>query len=377
MKINYSIPQYNYYLPFVFLLSFFVESDFGKSFFYVPFRYILYLILLFFFFINLKYIDKWFVTIFVLLFSTSILGYIWSGQGIQILATNMLFILPFCLFSLNLFKNIRISSIYTFAIAFFILLLWSFAGFLNRWNDNVIAYLLYFGLVSIFFVTGKSNKNKTLVIFFYVASMIFVYSTYSRNVLLAMLIVAIIIFFSRLFKKRVVYRLTYLFSIVYSFVSMHFSFFILENEAIFHWLNYISQEYFGQSVFSGRIYLLQYGLELIGESTVSFLFGHGHLIYDLKFAPHNNYIALTYAYGIIGAILTAIMLIVVFEKAYKQILKGDNNSYVCFAILVGTFFQLGAESYLYGNDILVLMPYVYIAYIVNSDIKQRFYEVER
>lgn len=372
--MKHNIKLNNYYLAIMFLFSFVISSEFANTIFFVPLRYVFYFFMLFFFFKNVKYMDKSIILIFLSIFIISFTRLIWAQQGTQILATNMLFILPFCFIDFNLFNNIKVAARYTFITAIFILLLWRFADFLNQWNDNSIAMLLYYGLVSIFFMLSDSIKRKLSVIIIYSVTIVLVAATSSRNMILSMFVVAIIVLFPKIFTKKIIYRLTYLLSILYSYISIHISFFILENEKIFNKLLYLSNEYFGKNtVFDGRIALLEYGMNIINENPIDGLFGHGYLIYGLKFAPHNNYLALTYAYGIIGTILTAIFLIIIFEKAYKLISNGNHSAYVSSAILVGVFLQLGAESFMYGNDILILMPYIYMTYIVKMDIKTRFF----
>ena len=114
--------------------------------------------------------------------------------------------------------------------------------------------------------------------------------------------------------------------------------------------------------------LQQKALKQISEH---FFVGHGYDCYSIGLAPHNNFLVMMFTTGLIGVLIYYLFVFKVFRMAHENFCQGDNISFVCAVILMGFMIQLGAESFLVGNNIIVLMPYFFMGVIIyrNRSIK--------
>lgn len=275
-------------------------------------------------------------------------------------------------------RGIKIGGGLTFLAGFAIIFLWSNFGFLANWNTNSLGYLAFFGISCgvLLFYSFKHFMVRTLIIILLIYAGFMVQKTDSRNVTMAYVLLIILTVFNKVFDKKWIYRGIYIFSISYCYLFPKFSIlFVNSNDSkavqLYQKIVLITQEYFNKEsgIFSGRINIWTRGFEMIHDTTWNFLFGHGAMLNTLP--AHNNYIPIVYSFGIVGAIAIAIILIMIFEKAYRLKVQGDKIAYGCATILIGTFVQLGAEGFLFAINTLTLMPFVFMGIILGREYQKR------
>lgn len=263
---------------------------------------------------------------------------------------------------------------YSFLVSLILLTLWKNVGLFSGWNSNCIAYLFFGGVNLYLFIPFHFKKYREGTIgdvFYFIAFVYGIYllfNTESRNVMLAEIIVLLMVVFKKIAVKKIIYIAISFVSITYSAFNVMLNEFIMNNEGLFNLLLTISEEWFGKNtVFDGRIALQQAAVDAIDLHPI---LGYGHMPNLDGLATHNNYLTMRYSVGLLGILLCGIFLIALFKKAFANftIDSSDNISFVCIAILVGFLIQMGAESFLFGNDLIVLMPYFFMGCIIYRNI---------
>ena len=81
---------------------------------------------------------------------------------------------------------------------------------------------------------------------------------------------------------------------------------------------------------------------------------------------HNIFYQCVFVWGFIGTVLVYILLIKVFEMAYREIKAGNRLVLGCFVILVGHIILNGADVYLFGGEACQVLPLAVIGIIMQQ-----------
>lgn len=366
----------------IFLLSIFIHTEFAEIFFGLfSLRKLFFIGTIPFFILALRHKKNILYFLIVIgTYSIFLIGTIFVPD--YFVDTRTLFsILTYCIpfvFIIPFFNNWEEMGVkYSFIISVILLTLWKYMGLFSGWNPNCIAYL-YFGGINLylfipFHFVKYRNKHITdiLYLILYLFGIYLLFNTDSRNVMLAQCLVIGVVIFKKIITKKIIYMVISTMAITYSAVNVILNDFIMNNEVLFNLLLNISNEWFDKNtVFDGRIALQQAAIETIKLHPI---LGHGHMPNVDNLATHNNYLTLHYSVGLIGILLCSIFLIIIFKQAYENFIydKNDGISFVSIAILMGFLIQMGAESFLFGNDIIVLMPYFYMGCIIYRNLYKK------
>lgn len=251
----------------------------------------------------------------------------------------------------------------TFVVSTVILLLYSNFGFLSNWNTNCIAYLTYMGIAGAAIILAENRKNLIIwVLLGYTFIQLMV--TQSRNVMSALLIVVLLVMFKKTFSKKLPYTVVSILAVLYPALFPVLITQVSRGTPLYMFLRTITEDSFDKfSVFSGRDAIFPVAEEIINSSTFNNVLGFGNPMIKVL-AVHNDYYMLRYAYGIVGTVIVAALLVVFFKKAYVLIQKGDNITFGCFAVIVGVLFQQASEGWFLGTPLVVLMAFVYMAIVI-------------
>ena len=251
----------------------------------------------------------------------------------------------------------------TFIVSTILLFLYSNFGLLRNWNMNCIAYLLYLGIAGVAIILAENRKNM-LVWFLLVYVYIQLLVTQSRNVMSALIIVVILVVFKNTFSKKIPYMIMSTFGILYPVIFPLLATNITNESPLYSFVKAITEENFDKtSVFSGRNALYPIAEQMLDSSFFNNVFGFGNPMTNV-FSVHNDYYMIRYAYGIIGTVIIAILLVQFFKKAYVLIKKGDNITFGCVAVIVGILFQQASEGWFLASPIIILMAFVYMAIVI-------------
>jgi hypothetical protein len=326
------------------------------------------------FFLNSKRFPYYLVYLGVYLLTITIPLAIYKGELLNVAVCIMILLLPFSLSLLDYHnKNLIKGSYLTFTISLMLLLLWKNYNFLQNWNFNIISILLYFGLSSACLILANNYKGGWLWLLYFFAAINLI-NTESRNTAIAITITILLLIFRKIVVYKLIFRTIYILSISFTYIFLRLTEIVANDANLYDFLLSISIKYFSKfTIFNGRIPIYQAANNLIHESLAGFILGQGRVLITF-FHAHNNYYQSVYLFGIIGTILIAFIFIGIFEMSYKLIKSGDNVVYGVFCILIGTFIQLGGENFLVGTTLIMLMPFVYMAIVVN---KYRFYLLQK
>ena len=364
----------------VFLLSIFLHTEFSSSFLGISLRHLFILITIPFFVISISYKNniKFGMLIFLQFFIFLIMSLFISDYRVSsaIIYSYLLYCVPF-------FFDFRIYSKWTkrgvklgFMGALVLIFLWANFGVFRFWNENCIAYL-YFGGINLYLAIqfledekGEDSHIKKIAYFIlFLYGVYLLFQTHSRNIVIAEIFVLVPLLAKKIFTKKICYYVISLFSILYSALNVWLNIIIQNNGKWYNTLLQLSSKYFGKdTVFDGRLMLQTQALQLISEHPIV---GHGYECYSVGLAPHNNFLVMMFTTGTIGTLIYYIFVFKILKMAYQNFSVGDDVSFVCALILMGFMIQLGAESFLIGNNIIVLMPYFFMGVIIfrNRSIK--------
>jgi len=369
----------------VFLLSIFLHTEFSASFLGVSIRHLFILITIPFFIKSISYKSNMIfgILVFLQFFLFLILDLLLPDYRVTvvILYSYLLYCVPF-FFDFSLYSQWTKRGVKLgFFCALLLIFLWGNFGAFQFWNDNCIAYL-YFGGINLYFAIGflsnKDNKDskvrRILYLFLFVYGVYLLFQTNSRNVVIAEIFVLIPLILKNIFKKKICYYGIAMFALMYSTINIWFNNFIQNSSKWFNIILQISSEYFGKNtVFDGRLVLQDQILKLIAEHPIV---GHGYECYSVGLAPHNNSLVIMFTTGIIGILIYYLFVFKILKMAYQNFCVGDNISFVCALIVMGFLIQLGAESFLFGNNIIVLMPYFFMGVIINRNRSIKYGKIE-
>lgn len=364
----------------VFLLSIFLHTEFSASFLGMSLRHLFILITIPFGLKHFLYKNnrEFGILVFLQFFLFLVLGLFLPEYKVNsgVLYSYLLYCIPFffdsAFYSGWSKKGVKLA----FLGSIILLFLWNNFGFFRFWNDNCIAYL-YFGGVNLYLAItflknkGRESNLKERILFFclFIYGIYLLFQTNSRNIVIAELFVLIPIVFKGIFKKKFFYYIIAIFSMLYSALNVWINTYIQNNSKWYNIILQFSSKYFEKdTVFDGRLMLQQKALKQISEH---FFVGHGYDCYSIGLAPHNNFLVMMFTTGLIGVLIYYLFVFKVFRMAHENFCQGDNISFVCAVILMGFMIQLGAESFLVGNNIIVLMPYFFMGVIIyrNRSIK--------
>ncbi len=364
-------------LPMLFLLSYAMSSDAFRFAFGVDLSFVIVLLFDLFYLFAYKYRIKGGINyswwLYLLVIPALSISLFMGGDVIKMVFTTLALLLPFALepFVPSNNKTIIVGMYFTFGISLIILILYSNFNFLGNWNPNCIAYLSYLGIAGAIVILSCNKKN---IILWAVLGFAFLQLllTQSRNAMSALALVVLLLIFKELVSKKLIYRLVYGFALLYPSIfpalAMHAS-----NTKIYSYLKMITADVFDKSsVFSGRNVLFQETERILESSLFNNIFGFGNTV-NAVISAHNDYYCLRYAYGIVGTIIIAGLLVLFFEKAYTLIRKGDNIVYGCTIVIVGILFQQASEGWFVGVPLIILMSFVYMAIVIK---RVREYETE-
>lgn len=366
----------DFMIVFVFLLSIFLHTEFSETFYLFSFRkvFILISVLVFLYKVNLGN-NVFFLILMLGQVLFFVVGHLVSDDYYlesDTIYAFFLYCVPFVFDSKRFSEWTKRGVRFGFLTAVLLLYAWAYMGMFQFWNANCIAYL-YFGGINLYLFLGcfkkESDKegiwSKVIFLILYLYSIFLLLQTESRNVVLAQAVVLLLVLFNKIMQKKYLYYLISIFATCYAAISLYLNEYINRNSRMFEFFLRISDEFFGKdTVFDGRLDLQRATLKLVEEH---FLIGNGHTLYSMGIAPHNNYLVLVYSVGLVGTIICFIFIMRVLVMAYQNYMSGDEISYVCAAILMGFLIQTGAESFLFGNNILVIMPYFFMGVIISKN----------
>ncbi len=301
---------------------------------------------------------------YLLVVPTIVMSMLQNGRTDMMLCCTFALMLPFALepFVPGRDKHIIRGFYLTYVVSAIIMLLYLNLGFLRYWNTNCMAYLLFLGMAGV--VTKLSLDRRNLVIWLMLLyAFLQLMLLRSRNVIFALMVVVVLVLFEKTFSKRIPYTIICAFSLLYPAVFPRISY-MLRGTDIYRFVSRITSEYFSkQSVLSGRDELFYEAERLLESSFIKNLFGFGSPI-SQTLSAHNDYYSIRYAYGIIGTIIIAILLIKFFKIAYVLIQRGDKITFGCVAVIIGILIQQASEGWLFGSNIVVLLAFVYMAIVI-------------
>lgn len=366
----------------VFLFSIFIHTEFSAVFFGLfSLRKFFFLCTIPFFILALRYrANSMFFVVVAATYILLLVGNIFVSDYLvdqRTLFSLLTYCIPF-VFTNKFFNSWSEKGIkYSFLVSLILLTMWKNIGLFSAWNPNCIAYLFFGGINLYLFIPFhfKKYRRGTMGDIFYFMAFLYgiylLFNTESRNVMIAEIVVVVMVVFKRIMTKKYIYSVVALIAIAYPALMVAFNELLLNNEKLFDVLLTISNEWFGKNtVFDGRLLLQREALEAINVHPI---LGYGHMPNLDGLATHNNYLTMRYSIGVLGVLLCGVFLVVLFKKAYANF-SGDSNddiSFVCISILVGFLIQLGAESFLFGNDLIVLMPYFFMGCIIYRNIHIR------
>ncbi len=250
----------------------------------------------------------------------------------------------------------------TFIVSTIVLLLYSNFGFLGNWNTNCIAYLIYLGIAGAAVILAENRKN-IIVWFclFYVFIQLMV--TQSRNVMSALVVVILVVMFKKTLSKKLPYGImcgsAIFYPVVFPIITK-----LIEGTDTYTILRWMLENIFDkEGVFSGRDALFPVAENILEKSLFNNILGFGNPMTEVL-AVHNDYYMIRYAYGIVGTIIVAALLVMFFKKAYVLIQKGDNITFGCVAVIVGVLYQQATEGWFLATPITVLMAFAYMAIVI-------------
>jgi len=364
----------------VFLFSIFIHTEFSEVFFGLfSLRKLFFICTIPFFIVALRYKKNGvFFLVVVGTYFILLLGTIFVPDYLVDMRT-LFSILTYCIpfvFTNCFFNNWgEIGVKCSFLVSLILLIMWKYMGVFSSWNLNCIAYLFFGGINLYLFIPFHFKKYRARIVTDILYFIAYLYGNYllfqtdSRNIMLAQCMVILILIFKKIITKKIIYIITSFIAITYSAFNIMLNDFIMNNKGLFDLLLAISDEWFGKNtVFDGRIALQQAAVEAI---KIHPIVGYGHLPNLDGLATHNNYLTMRYSVGLIGIIFCGIFLVALFQKAYSNFTydKNDGISFVSIAIVMGFLIQMGAESFLFGNDLIVLMPYFYMGCIIYQNIR--------
>lgn len=370
------ISMHDFVILGVFLLSIFLHTEFSASFLGISLRHLFILITIPFFIKSISYRTN---MMFGLLVFSQFFLFLVFDIFLQDYRVSSVIIYSYLLFCVPFFFDSYFYSYWTkrgvkfgFLGALLLIFLWANFGAFQFWNDNCIAYL-YFGGINLYlalrFIPNKDGSKcyleKIIYFLLFIYGLYLLFQTNSRNIVIAEIFVLIPIFLKNIFKKRVFYYVISVIAIMYSSLNVWINTFIQNNTKWFNIILQISTEYFEKdTVFDGRLLLQKQALKLIAEHP---FVGHGYECYSVGLAPHNNFLVMMFTTGIIGTVIYYLFIFKILRMGYQNYCMGDHISFVCALILMGFLIQLGAESFLVGNNIIVLMPYFFMGVIINRN----------
>lgn len=360
----------------VFLFSIFIHTEFSEIFFGVSLRHIFIVITIPFFLKSICYKKNILFGVLVFLqfcFLFTVDIFIPDHKVSKAtMYSYLLYCVPFFFDSIFYSRWTKRGVKLGFLGATFLIFLWANFGAFRFWNENCIAYLYFGGINLYLFIASLSNKDqqdssikKIMYFCLYVYAIYLLFQTNSRNIVLAQFFVIIPFLLRKFFYKRILYYAISWFALIYAAFNVWLNTMIQNNSNLFNIILQISSEYFGKdTVFDGRLILQEKALQFILDHPIV---GHGYGIDFLGIAPHNNFLVMIFTVGIIGVFIYYFFVFKILKMAYQNFCAGDNISFVCALIIIGFLIQLGAESFLIGNNIVVLMPYFYMGVIINRN----------
>ena len=390
MKIRIQINRLIF--PMVFLLSIFLHTEFASISIFISIKHLFILGSIGWYFFNMYRVDKLLNAIILLVILEIICSFLINNVSfinIDMLYGYMLYALPF-LFDHGLFTTcIEQGAKLTFIIAFILLVFWRYLGLFEFWNDNIIAYLYFGGINSFLFISsleGGIKKIKhfdvsTIILFLmYVMAIFTLMHTNSRNVFIAQTLVLLFYYLKKIFINKYVYIFIAVFVVIYAAFMIVINEYVQTNREMMNFISTLSSTYFQKNtVFDGRLLIQREVLQLIHQNIFTKLLGYCSYPNALGIATHNNFLTITYEFGFIGYILFVCFIARILFIGYKNIKNGDNISFISILIIMGYLIQLSAESFLIGNDIIVLLPYFYMGIILTRRrkyVKKKIYNLD-
>ena len=237
-------------------------------------------------------------------------------------------------------------------------------GVLGSINSNTISFLAYI-LLSVGFIWYEYSKKKLLPIAYFICCMVIFLQTGSRNAAITIVLCfALLIVPKSIVKRKIIYRAIYGASLIYTFFALKIMEWGFSNPSISNLLNTYTDTFSEKAwTMESRMYFLQeISTKIDSLDFFTKIFGEG----TCQHFGHNLYYQCVFVWGIVGAILIYILLIRVFEMAYKEIVSGNQLVYGCFTILIGHIILNGADVYLFGGETCQVAPLIIIGIIMQQ-----------
>lgn len=328
------------------------------------------------FFLKLSQIDGVYGLICIfLLFESFFTGVLMRSGLKSMIMVNMSLFLPVGISTLkiditNAKKGACIISLLSFALMF----LHVETGILGHINSNTISFLAYI-LLSTGFIWYEYSKAKIVPIFYFASCMMIFLRTGSRNAAITIVICFFLLALPKaIVKRKCIFRVIYGLALIYSFFALKVMEWGFNQPRISHYLNAFTSAFSEKAWgMEGRVYFFQkIAQKLDSLDFLTQLFGEG----VCQHLGHNLYYQCVYMWGIVGTILIYLLLIYIFEIAYKEIIRGNLLVYGCFIILVGHIILNGADVYLFGAETCQPLPMIILGIVLHQHRYRRDKERE-
>ncbi|OZU88372.1 hypothetical protein CIL03_12035 [Virgibacillus indicus] len=352
-----NIGELSIYLSFVFMLlmlikSFIVRETYNSSLKMIYWSIALMMIINSLSFITTNKVDSLYYCQLMLLY-LFILGLIrvkWSTRHIKLLGyiSGLTLILLFAHWILSDFSVHRFKSIFR--------------------NPNYLAVLLFCLFYFKVLIVKYSNRiEKIYFISLIGMNFVLIYATNTRSVLIAFGVILISWLFSKYYRKlfHYIFYVTIAFNILFLFIYIK-----IQNTAIGLFLDNLSIQLLGKSLYSGRSELWDRIINKIIENP---LFGYGlgtnaRDITDTTLTSHNQYLQVLIETGIIGLILFIFLLYAIWLLLIKNLDNYVSRISACFfiGILVYENFEL---TLFQNNYSIAMLQWVIILIGINFNEK--------
>lgn len=346
-------------LPLINISFFIVMSSFGQMLLMsIGASFLISLVFLIIYMINLKKIPKKLNIIFLILLAYTIVMTLISKDfyyWIISLGTVAAFS---SLLALNMTEeewkgSFTLNAVFSLGV----LLLYDYGLALTNWNPNSISFMSLLGMLTSIVSFKLENNKKTKIMLFalIIIEIIALYLTESRTSLLIFLIAVLTsTVFTRIFKSKLVHSVYAFSCLMISAVASQYKF-ILDLNIVKDILK-LSKTMFGKgTLFSDREPIWDICSYLIGDN---WFFGTGSSLYEHMYS-HNMFYSIQYTYGIIGFLLYVVFLyfVVKYVKNDDKNIIGNTLCLIFLAIMVGQV----TENYMFTSNLSIFLPYVYLS----------------
>lgn len=318
------------------------------------------------FFLKLGQFDGTYGLICLFLLCESLLTGVLMRSGLKsMIMVNTSILLPAAVSTLRIdTDNVKTGALMVSLLSLGLMYLHVNTGILGSINSNTISFMAYI-LLSTGFIWYECSKVRTLPTLYFIGCMMLFLRTGSRNAAITIVICFILLALPKaiVIKKRI-FRTIYGLVLAYSLFALKFMEWGFSNPFISQYLNSYTRS------FSNKAWGMESRLSFLQrisqkQDSLGFftrLFGEG----VCQHLGHNLYYQCVYMWGIVGTLLIYLMLIRIFEFAYKEIKCGNALVYGCFIIMIGHIIMNGADVYLFGGEACQPFPMIVIGIIMQQ-----------